>query len=135
RDWFSLFQENDRNGPIGAFAMSELSEMLLRRCFDYDAIAQRRRDNYAALQSSLAHLSLLGGLPPEVVPLGFPIRTSRRDELRQHLFDEQIYPPVHWRIKGVVPEAFVESHQLSDEIMTLPCDQRYGADDMHRMAS
>ena len=70
-----------------------------------------------------------------IVPLGFPLRVLERDRVRDALFDQEIYPPVHWPLKGVVPRRFVESHRLSAEILTLPCDQRYCPDDMERMAS
>ena len=135
REWFSLFQKHDREDVTGPFSMSDLSKSLLRRCFDYEEIAARRRDNYSILYESLSEYSLTGVLPTGVVPLGFPIRTSRRDDLRQAMFAEQIYPPVHWDLDGVVPESFTASHQLSREIMTLPCDQRYGEADMQRLVS
>jgi hypothetical protein len=72
-------------------------------------------------------------LPDGVVPLGFPVRLKERDRVRQALFDARIYPPVHWPIAEVVPNEFGASHQLATEIMTLPCDQRYGAPDVERM--
>jgi len=50
------------------------------------------------------------------------------------LFDDNIYPPIHWNIDNIVPDEFEESHVLSHHIMTLPCDQRYGKNDMKRMA-
>jgi len=62
------------------------------------------------------------------------MRVQNRDRLRQILFDQEIYPPVHWPIQDVVSEKFIESHRLSAEIMTLPCDQRYDIRDMERMA-
>lgn len=45
-------------------------------------------------------------------------RYKEEGRFRQALFDHEIYPPVHWPIKGIVPEKFRDSHQLSDEIMT-----------------
>jgi len=134
RRWFELFQETEIGGPIGPYAMSELSRILLQHCFDYLMIAQKRIENYQLLLNNLFELALFPSLPPKVVPLGFPIRVKNRDRVRQALFDHQIYPPVHWPIKGIVPEKFRDSHQLSDEIMTLPCDQRYNRRDMERMA-
>jgi dTDP-4-amino-4,6-dideoxygalactose transaminase len=135
RYWFELFQEVETGRLIGAYAMSELSWTLLRHSFDYLAIAQRRVANYRLLLNKLGDIALFTHLPENVVPLGFPLRVRRRDSLRQILFDNQIYPPVHWPTQGIVPQEFSESHKLADEIMTLPCDQRYGGEDMERMAS
>jgi hypothetical protein len=70
-----------------------------------------------------------------VVPLGFPVRLKNRDQVQQNLFKHKIYPPVHWPIKDVVPETFIESHLLSDQILTLVCDQRYDFDEMELTAT
>jgi dTDP-4-amino-4,6-dideoxygalactose transaminase len=134
RRWFELFQETEADGPIGLYAMSGFSRILLENSFDYPSIAQKRVRNYRILNEKLMGFALFPSLPPHVVPLGFPIRVEGRDQVRQALFAEEIYPPVHWPIKGIVPKKFRNSHRLSDEIMTLPCDQRYGPEDMERIA-
>jgi len=134
RHWFNLFREADVQGPIGRYAMSELSKMLLKHSFDYSHIAQKRIDNYRFLSDSLSDLAIFPELFPGVVPLGFPIRMKNRDQVRKILFEHEIYPPVHWSIQDVVPEEFKNSHRLAAEIMTLLCDQRYESDDMERMA-
>ena len=45
--------------------------------------------------------------------------TGRRgrdaSQLRQDLFTEDIYPPVHWSVEGIVSAEFVGSHQLARE--------------------
>ncbi len=134
RSWFKLFQEANAECPIGPYAMSELSQIFLRYCFDYSMIAERRVKNYQFLANLLGDIAILPTLPPKVVPIGFPIRVKNRDLVRQRLFDHQIYPPIHWQIQKIVPKKFRDSHQLADEIMTLPCDQRYDIIDMNRMA-
>ena len=134
RRWFQLFRETNAEGPIGHYAMSEFSKILLMHGFDYSTIAKRRVDNYRTLSDKLSNLALFPKLSSGVVPLGFPIRVRNRDQVRQMLFDHEMYPPLHWPIQDVVPEKFKESHQLASEIMTLPCDQRYNSSDMNRMA-
>ncbi|HKD11390.1 MAG TPA: DegT/DnrJ/EryC1/StrS family aminotransferase, partial [Thermoanaerobaculia bacterium] len=52
--WFELFQESEDAAPLGRFAMSGLSRALLKQCFDYTEIAERRRSNYAVLSKALA---------------------------------------------------------------------------------
>jgi dTDP-4-amino-4,6-dideoxygalactose transaminase len=133
RAWFNLFQELEQKCPAGYFRMSGLTKMLLHT-FDYNDISLRRRENYTRLTMRLGGIALFPALPPEVVPLGFPICLEDRDRVRQALFAQHIYPPVHWPISDIVPEEFVESHQLNCEIMTLPCDQRYTSSDMDRMS-
>jgi dTDP-4-amino-4,6-dideoxygalactose transaminase len=134
RRWFDLFQEAEREQPVGRYAMSELSRLLLAHAFDYPAIAAQRVDNYRYLAGQLGNIALFPELPAEVVPLGFPLRVENRDQVRQELFAHEIYPPVHWPVAGIVPDRFADSQRLAAEIMTLPCDQRYGVREMQRMA-
>jgi dTDP-4-amino-4,6-dideoxygalactose transaminase len=134
RRWFTLLQQTKKNSPVGYYSMSELSRILLRHAFDYPAIAQRRIRNYQVLNKELGDLALFPRLPAKVIPLGFPIRLKNRDQVRQQLFEHDIYPPIHWPVHGIVPEKFRDSHQLAADIITLPCDQRYDCDDMERMA-
>jgi len=133
RQWFELFQMSEAEAPIGAYRMSELSQTILLNGLDFTWMAERRIDNYRSL-SSLEKVALIQDLPPGVVPLGFPIRLRNRDRLRQILFANEIYPPIHWQIQGFVPKSFMGSHRLSSEILTLPCDQRYDSSDMERMS-
>jgi hypothetical protein len=133
RRWFTLFRELEHECPVGYFAMSGITKLLLDS-FDYPLIARRRRENYARLALWLQAIALFPCLPPEVAPLGFPIRLEARDRVREALFAACIYPPVHWPIADIVPERFADSHRLSCEILTLPCDQRYTPEDMDRMA-
>ena len=135
RDWFRLFREIEAEFPIGAYAMSELAAALLRQGFDYGSVIRRRRENYRCLASELGEMAIFPDLPEDVVPLGFPVRVSERDRVRQALFDAGIYPPVHWEILRHVPPEFGASHRLAGDILTLLCDQRYGRDHMERQVS
>lgn len=130
RQWLRLYQEAEREAPTGPYAMTELSRSLLLHYFDYPAIAAQRIANYRFLSTHLSEIALYPQLAPGVVPLGFPIRLRDQDRVRQLLFARAIYPPVHWPLAGWVPSEFTDSHRLSTEIMTLPCDQRYALADM-----
>jgi len=135
--WFRLFQKAEHGQPLGAYAMTMETERCLRR-LDVGAIAAARRRNYTTLLRTLSPRAVFPALPAGVVPLGFPIRLASedaRERLRLDLIDERIFPPVHWRLGGVVPRRFGPSHALAKTILTLPCDQRYGPADMRRIAS
>ena len=132
--WYELYQDMDATHPIGRYAMSQLSRVLLSKCFDYYDIIRRRVNNYRTLASRLAEIAIFAEISPGIVPLGFPVRLKNRDEVRQVLIEEHVYPPIHWSIRDIVPDVFTDSHRLSKEIMTLPCDQRYDVEDMERVA-
>jgi dTDP-4-amino-4,6-dideoxygalactose transaminase len=134
KKWFQLFQEIDHDGPTGFFKMSELSITLLEYNFDYSVIVQKRIENYKILDHYLNEFVLFPELSAGVVPLGYPVQLENRDAVRKKLFENNIYPPVHWPISTIVPNKFIESHHLADTVMTLVCDQRYDAVDMERTA-
>jgi dTDP-4-amino-4,6-dideoxygalactose transaminase len=135
RGWFELFQKSESDAPLGPYAMTELSRLLLLHSFDYLAIGRQRTRNHRLLTERLRDLALLPELPDDVVPFGFPIRVKDRDRVRHALFRHHIYPPVHGNLEGVVAEKFSESHRLATSLMTLPCDQRFDSSDMERMAA
>ncbi len=134
RDWFRLFREVEAEQPIGSFAASELARTTLGSGFDWESARRRRLENHGTLAALLGSLALFPELPEGTVPLGFPVRHRSRDRIRDRLYSEEIYPPVHWPLAGFVPGTFRESHELAGEILTLPCDQRYGREHMERIA-
>lgn len=134
REWFAQFQQVEAAQPFESYAMSAESRQLLSTAFDWPAIAAARRNNYQTLLDSLGPFALYDRLPAGVVPLGFPIVLPDRDRVRHALFAEEIFPPVHWALGDAVPREFTAAHQLTAQIMTLPCDQRYDANVMQRLA-
>jgi dTDP-4-amino-4,6-dideoxygalactose transaminase len=134
-DWFGWYQKAKKEAPAGEYRMSEVTWTLLNSSFDYERISKQRVHNYNFLADELGELALRPDLPDGVVPLGFPIRVSNREQVTRKLYDARIYPAVHWDVKGVVSGDFQPSLQLSGEIMTLPCDQRYTPSDLSGMVS
>ena len=134
RVWNKHFSLGLSQFTPGYFKMSEFSSVLLRYAFNYQQIQQQRRINYQILSSKLRDIAIFPDLEEDIVPFGFPIKVEKRNQLQKKLFQNNIYPPIHWNIKNHVPLRFSDSHQLSHQIMTLPCDQRYNEDDMNQMA-
>ena len=62
--------------------------------------------------------------------LVFPDKVFR-EKYRSRLIQANIYPSVHWVLNGI---GSADSVLLSDRIMTIPVDQRYGDDDIRRIA-
>jgi len=133
RTWFDLFQKTEAEGPSNPCKMSELSLMILKEVVDWQEVSIRRRNNYKLLASELEEIAIFPDLTEDAVPLGFPIVVKDRDRIRQALFTEEIFPPIHWPIASFVPCDFEDSHRLAGNIMTIPCDQRYNRSDMERV--
>jgi hypothetical protein len=134
--WFPLFRRVENSFPLGPYRSSDLAKMLIDAGTDYEFMKKARRENYSALLRRLGEFALFPQLDDETVPLGFPVcvDASRRDEILNRLHAEGIYAPVHWRLEGIVPEEYCDSHLLSRRILTLICDQRYTICDMARQA-
>lgn len=134
RKWNDFFHFGEVQLTPSNYQMSEISAMLLKSAFDYQKVKTRRRENFLALAEKLEELALFPDLLSSNIPLGFPVLIHDRDKIQKALFRKNIYPPIHWKIAKDVPHEFIESHELSGSIMTLPCDQRYTREDMDYMA-
>lgn len=132
--WFELYQQSEAAQPAGPFGISTLSRALLIHGLDYAQMRSQRCQNYRVLAARLEELALYPELPEGVVPLGFPIRLAERDRLRDRLASVGIFCPVHWPLPPVLGAEFKESQVLASQILTLPCDQRYSAAQMHSLS-
>lgn len=67
------------------------------------------------------------------VPLFVPVIVAggKRDSLRRHLIDRNIYCPVHWPLSGLHQ---IKNTFLYDNSLSLVCDQRYSLEDMQRFS-
>lgn len=60
--------------------------------------------------------------------MGMVIQAENREELLQYLIQNDIYCNVHWRLEPL--EGNPERTFLSRHSLTIPCDQRYGMEEM-----
>ncbi len=110
------------NAPI--LRMSRLTEALMGN-LDVDFVKRRRLENVKVLQSDLPS-SLVEEMAMDDVPLVYPFYTENAEELRQKLIANKIYVATYW------PE-IERNLELCKNILALPMDQRYGAEDMRRI--
>ena len=63
----------------------------------------------------------------------YPLWVEDGVELRQRLIDERIYVPILWpNILREMDSSALE-YDFAQNILPLPCDQRYGIDEMRRI--
>ena len=70
-----------------------------------------------------------GGCPYNAI-LVYPTY-KEREEARLKCLERDVYVSIHWDISK---EVSAESHDLSRRILTVPVDQRYGPEDVRRIA-
>ena len=68
----------------------------------------------------------------ERVALGMVMCVVDRDALFKHLIQNGVYCNIHWRENESTAQ-FEDSRYLSQHCLTLPCDQRYGIEQMNHI--
>lgn len=134
--WHRANQEKEAASAIGSSRMSRLTWEILG-LLDVEPISARRKANFAILAEALGAWALLPDSEPTFAPLAYPVvlPEERRDEVRERLIAERVFPVVHWARLPSPPEAFPDEHRLSRQLLSLPCDHRYEAADMARLAA
>ena len=102
---------------------------------DINETKKRRKENASILYNRLKDVTGLQFLNPgydsqNETPLFVPVMLpdEKRDKLRKYLISKGVYCPVHW------PEVMGAKPGIRENELSLICDQRYGANDMHYMA-
>lgn len=117
------------------FYMPPFSRFILERLSIGDVIKKRKR-NLIMLNRNIIAYSLpvrpAANFPTDIVPFAFPIYVKNRDELRRYLEKKQIYCAIHWPMGW--KDTDLGCCAMSSEIISLNIDQRYGSDEMNRIA-
>ena len=134
-EWHRANQDREKSMGVSTRPMSRLSRAIISN-LDLNLIARKRLENYHSLDRTLSGISFFQGKQIDFCPLGYPLRLSEHDRetLRATLISKGIFPTVHWENLPSPNDIFAESHQLSREILTLPCDQRYSRVEMELVA-
>ncbi|HJV74754.1 MAG TPA: hypothetical protein VJ654_11070, partial [Noviherbaspirillum sp.] len=105
--------------------MSHLTRRMLSG-IDYQETCRIRNRNFAALHAQLNHCNALLLDPAEVNgALCYPLLTQKAG-LREYLIKKRIFVPTYWKdVLELVSPSDLETH-LVQELIPLPCDQRYG---------
>lgn len=122
-------------GLEGITKMSPLTKMLLSS-IDFDKAREIRKNNYSIISDALSESNelLLPDIESYACPMVYPYLTSNY-ELRQELISNKIYVATYWPnvLEWCSPEK-VECY-LTNDLIPIPIDQRYGEDDMNRIIS
>lgn len=110
--------------------MSRLTEAIIASISVAD-IKIQRRENYRTLEALVGKDNKIQHfLDENAVPLAYPFVSDKGIELRTYLIENKIYVPQYW------PNAFVEYKEdkqcrnLTENVVFLPIDHRYSAEDM-----
>ena len=122
-----------------AAGMSERYRQHLER-LDFEAVYRARLRNIRCLAGKLEALRAVGKLRflterPERSTLYLPLLLEKRDETQRALAERGVYCPVIWPQPEQAAGACPVSRALTEHVLCLPCDQRYGEADMDYYAA
>ncbi len=125
-------ENNELFSSLPPMAMSPLTENLLR-AIDYEQVKQKRTANYRLLHELLSGINQLS-CPLVEGAYAYPLLLPNGSEIRRALIEKKIFIPTLWpNVLQEQPEESLE-YQLAKNILPLPCDQRYGAEEMHYLS-
>ena len=67
-------------------------------------------------------------------PFSFPIIVNNRDTIQKRLAQAGVYAPVLWPIPSKARARCSVSARMSDQMLSIPIDQRYNYDDIEDIA-
>jgi len=132
--------ENILNNDLKAYYIDSISKEIINT-LDVKKIKEKRCKNFKILLEGLRDVeyieSVFKGLTDDTCPLFYPVYINKsRNEVQQKLKEKDIYCPIHWPIpKQIKYGQFKNAEKIYNKILSIPCDQRYGVEDMERIIS
>lgn len=128
-DYYSYFQNNDASFKIEPLKyMSKLTHNILG-AINYERARRIRNENYAYLEHELGKQNKLDLNTPNGA-FAYPFYMENGIEIRKALAQKKIYISILWpNVLADTPEESIE-YKYVKNILPLPCDQRYGIEDM-----
>lgn len=130
-DYYEDFNNNDESfKEIGLRFMSKLTHNILG-AIDYESARQRRETNFSVLSKELNELNVLNIKCPRG-PYAYPFYTKNGMAIKKQLAKRKIYVATLW--PNVLETGLDTEIDLTENILPLPCDQRYSEEDMQIVA-
>ena len=126
-DYYSDFKANDRSfADLELKSMSSLTHNILR-AIDYSAVKSKREENFKILHSALGEKNKLNIRIP-TGPYAYPFYCENGMEIKRQLAQKKIFVATLW--PNVLNMTDSLEKDYAENILPLPCDQRYSAEDM-----
>lgn len=109
--------------------MSKLTHNLMG-AINYNKVKRIRKENYDVLEKQLSKYNKLN-IPKISVPFCYPLYIDEGIKLRKYLIDNKIYIPVLWPNVSKCGQKLEEDY--ANNILPVPCDQRYTKKDMQKI--
>lgn len=128
--YFDSFKKNDKQFTVLPLRyMSKLTSNILG-AINYDKVGKIRTKNFKLYHEKLSKINKLK-IPYINNAYSYPLLIENGEEIRKKLIEKMIYIPVLW--PNVLRDCDKNSveYNYAINILPLPCDQRYGFDDIN----
>jgi hypothetical protein len=128
-DYYNDFQNSDE--VIAAEPLRHMSKLThnILGAIDYEMVRQIRSENYVYLETNLGSYNKLKLISPEGA-FAYPYYVENGIHIRKSLARNNIYIPTLWpNVLDDIPTDSID-YKYAANILPLPCDQRYGLEDM-----
>lgn len=131
-DYYDDFNNNDESfKEIELRSMSKLTHNILG-AIDYQAAKDRREENFLFLSKALGERNELNiKCPPG--PYAYPFYIQNGMTIKKQLAKRKIYVATLW--PNVLGTGLDIETDFTENILPLPCDQRYSQEDMQRVVN
>ena len=127
-EYFAAAAQNNDDLSMEPKSMSELTKNLLH-AVDYDRVKTKRTENFRLLHEGLGSVNCLNLRMTEGA-YAYPLMLPEGQKIRKKLIEQKIFVPMLWPNVPEQQPADSEACRLAEQILPLPCDQRYGAEEM-----
>lgn len=131
---FADYQANEKKLDYQPIRLMSFQTKWLLDHIDYDNVVARRRENYQYLHETLGDKNVLT-LPEMnafVSPMVYPFKMKTDRNLRKELIDNKVFVARYWP-NVEEQNSFETEYDLALNVIPIPCDQRYGKNDMNRI--
>lgn len=131
QQYYNMYRENEELlEKIPLLMMSKSTENMLG-VFDYRKIKKKRTQNFKYLNKRLNKLNKLN-LKKVSGAYSYPLYIDNAENLRKKLIDNNIFVPVLWP-NVIKDNKSINAYDFAKNILPLPCDQRYGIEEMDKI--
>lgn len=120
-------------------SISQLSYNLMKK-ENFDYIEKRRLNNFQYLNCNISETEKISKVCKDLkevttAPLYFNLYVYNRSDFQSYLAQNSVYAPIIWPVKDEKVLIDDNIRYIYQNILSIPCDQRYTEEDMELIAS
>lgn len=131
---FADYQANEKKLDNQPIRLMSLQTKWLLDHIDYEKVVVLRRENFRYLHEALGKRNALSlpNIDSFACPMVYPFMNDAKITLRKELIDNKVFVARYWPNVEEI-EGFEAEYNIAMEAIPIPCDQRYGIEEMNRI--